>query len=83
MDDAALLLQIRVITVSTRAAVHSLKPADPQIERVVERGQALLDRLAPSVFRHASGSVKLVFNDACLELAALGPEPGARVQQKS
>ena len=73
MDDAALLLQIRVIAVSTRAAVHSLKPADPQVARVVQRGLSLLERIAPTVLEHGSGPVKLVFDDACLELAALGP----------
>ncbi|MDQ3149724.1 MAG: hypothetical protein M3Q38_07375 [Chloroflexota bacterium] len=71
MDDAAILLQIRVIAVSTRAAVHSLKPADPQVARVVQRGLSLLERLAPVVLEHGSGAVKLTFEQTCLELASL------------
>jgi len=51
MDDAALNLRIRVITVSARAAVHSLGPTDPQVADVVARGRRLLDGLAPSLVR--------------------------------
>ncbi|MBA2266617.1 MAG: hypothetical protein H0W17_09510 [Chloroflexi bacterium] len=74
MDDAAILLQIRVISVSTRAAVHSLKPADPQVGHVVQRGLALLERLEPIVLEHGSGSVKLTYDRACQELAELHVE---------
>jgi hypothetical protein len=45
MDDAALLLRIRVVLVSTRAAVRSLRPTDPQRPEVLARGLALLDDL--------------------------------------
>ncbi len=45
MDDTALLLRIRVVLVSTRAAVRSLKPTDPQRPEVLARGLSLLDDL--------------------------------------
>ena len=45
MDDAALLLRIRVVLVSTRAAVRSLRPSDPQCRDVLARGLSLLDDL--------------------------------------
>lgn len=45
MDDAALLLRMRVVLVSTRAAVRSLKPTDPQRSDVLARGLSLLDDL--------------------------------------
>jgi hypothetical protein len=51
MDDAALLFRIRVVLVSTRAAVRSLRPSDPQRPDVLARGLSLLDDLerdAPS-----------------------------------
>jgi hypothetical protein len=45
MDDTALLLRIRVVLVSTRAAVRSLRPSDPQRPDVLARGLSLLDDL--------------------------------------
>jgi hypothetical protein len=47
MDDAALLLRIRVVVVSTRAALRSLRPSDPQRPDVLARGLSLLDDLEP------------------------------------
>lgn len=68
MHSAALLLRIRVISVSTRAAVRSLKADDPQVADVVERGRSLLDRLEPQVHEHASDEVRLAFDQARVEL---------------
>jgi hypothetical protein len=45
MDDTALLLRIRVVVVSTRAAMRSLRPSDPQRPDVLARGLSLLDDL--------------------------------------
>ena len=52
MDDTALLLRIRVVLVSTRAGVRSLKPSDPQRPDVLARGLTLLDDLK----KHAAGA---------------------------
>ena len=45
MDDAALLLRIRVVLVSTRAAVRGLGPSHAQVPEVLRRGLDLLDDL--------------------------------------
>lgn len=45
MADASVKLRIRVIVVSTRAALRSLPPGDPQVPQVTERGRELLDAL--------------------------------------
>ena len=75
MHPAALLLRIRVITVSTRAAVRSLKPDDPQVPEVMQRGRVLLERLEPHVLAHDSEEVRLAFAHARSELeSAGGPE---------
>jgi len=69
---AALLLRVRVITESTRAAVRSLKPDDPQVSEVVERGRLLLQRLEPMVLEHESDEVKAAFAQALAELDSMG-----------
>ena len=75
MHPAALLLRIRVITVSTRAAIRSLKPGDPQVPEVRERGRVLLERLEPQALAHDSEEVRLAFDQARTELeSAGGPE---------
>ena len=56
MDDAGLLLRIRVVLVSTRAAVRSLQPSDPQRPDVLARGLVLLDDLEQDAAR-AEGRV--------------------------
>lgn len=71
MDDAALHLRIRVIAVSTRAAVRSMKPDDPQVPEVIQRGRALLDTLATGVLDGGGDGVKLAFERAREEVAAL------------
>ena len=71
MDDAALRLRIRVIVVSTRAAVHSLGPHDPQVAEVVERGKWLLEGLAEQVGYGSSDGAGAVIDQAREELASL------------
>ncbi len=72
MHPGSLLLRIRVITVSTRAAIRSLKPGDPQVPEVVERGRALLERLEPQVIALESEEVRLAFAQARDELESAG-----------
>ena len=74
MLEGALLLRIRVITVSTRAAVRSLGAANAQVPDVVARGQSLLDRLEPNVREHQSDEVRLAFARARTELESMGGE---------
>jgi hypothetical protein len=74
MDDEGLLLRIRVITVSTRAAVRSLGPDDPQVPEVVERGRSLLDELAPEVQEHGNAEAREALDRARTEIRALVPE---------
>ena len=67
MADASVNLRIRVIVVSTRAALRSLAPGDPQGPQVVERGRELLAALeaetsngsdaATRAFEHARASI--------------------------
>jgi hypothetical protein len=71
MRPAALLLRIRVITESTRAAVRSLKPDDTQLSEVVERGRLLLGRLEPLVLEHDSEEVASAFARARSDLDSL------------
>lgn len=71
MDDAALHLRIRVIAVSTRAAVRSMEPDDPQVPEVIQRGQALLDTLATAVLDGGSEGVRLALERAREDVAAL------------
>ncbi len=71
MDDAALRLRIKVIRVSTRAAVRSLGPGDPQLADVVARGRWLLDDLAPAVTEHGTDDLWTDLNRARAELDGL------------
>ena len=71
MDDAALLLRIRVIAVSTRAAVRSLGPNDPDISTVVARGTSLLDNIAPMARDNASEGVREAYDRARRELESM------------
>lgn len=71
MDDAALQLRIRVIRVSTRAAVHSLGRGDPQVADVVARGRWLLDDLAQAVSEHGTNDLRTELERAREELDGL------------
>jgi hypothetical protein len=74
MQEAALLLRIRVITVSTLAAVRSLGRTNPQVPEAVARGRSLLDQLEPKVRGHESDEVRLVFAQARDELESMGAD---------
>jgi hypothetical protein len=78
MDDAALRLRIRVIRVSTRAAVHSLGGSDPQVADVVARGQWLLDELAPAVLAHGTDDLREDLQRARAEIDGLDGATGDR-----
>ena len=71
MGDAALLLRIRVIVGSTRAAARSLRDDDRQLGGVIERGQRLLDAMAADVERDGSDDVRERFAQAKQEIAEL------------
>jgi hypothetical protein len=73
MDHQALRLRIRVISVSTRAAVHSLGD-DPQVRDVLKRGQSLLDGLEPLVLDLGSDEVSQAFADARAEIESMDGE---------
>ena len=72
MDEAALLLRIRVVIGSTRAAARSLRNDDGQLADALERGRRLLDELAPLVERAESEAVRDSFARANERLAELG-----------
>ena len=72
MHPGALLLRIRVITVSTRAAIRSLKPGDPQVPDSLERGRVLLERLEQHALAHESEEVRVAFAQARSELESSG-----------
>lgn len=71
MDDAALLLRIRVILVSTRAAARTVAGFDEQVNAVLERGRWLLDALEPAVVESGSSEVRERFDQARRELSEL------------
>ena len=73
MDDVDLRLRIRVISVSTRAAVNSLDGDDPQVRAVLERGGSLLEELEPLIAEAGSEEVRQALAEARAELAALNP----------
>lgn len=71
MDEGDLRLRIRVVSVSTRAAVHSLNSDDFQIGEVLRRGQWLLDGLEPVVLEHGSDEVRQELQQAREDLASM------------
>ena len=81
MDDTALLFRIRVVVVSTRAALRSLRPSDPQRPDVLARGLSLLDDLE----QDASGADGTVLSDrlaaAREQLAAMARAPDDATDQ--
>ena len=74
MDDAELLLRIRVVVGSTRAAAQSLDGDFEQLAVVLDRGRWLLDAMAPGVERNGSAAVRDRFARAWEELAAMSPD---------
>jgi hypothetical protein len=71
MDDTALLLRIRVVLVSTRAAVRSLRPSDPQRPDVLARGLSLLDDLEQDAASADGGAMSERLAAARAELMAI------------
>lgn len=81
MDDAELLMRIRVIVGSTRAAARSLTGDAPQLAEVLDRGRWLLDAMAPGVERNGSEAVRERFAEGWEELAALGADQQSDADQ--
>lgn len=71
MDDGMVRLRIRVIVVSTRAALRSLAADDPQADEVLERGRMLLASLERTESAAAHDGAEGDFTRAHEELAAL------------
>ncbi len=70
MGDVNVSLRIRVITVSTRAALRSLPAADPQAAEILARAHVLLDELERTT---DAADSKQAFGDARAELDTLRP----------
>jgi hypothetical protein len=81
MDDAELLMRIRVVVGSTRAAAHSVGGDAAQLEAVLDRGRWLLDAMAPDIERSGSGAVRERFAEAWEELAAMSPDRESEAEQ--
>ena len=77
MDDRTLLLRIRVVVVSTRAAVRSVAPGDGQLEALLERGRSLLLAMEPEVDAHGSRAVRDRLDEAHAELGAMTESPAS------
>lgn len=77
MDDPALLLRIRAVVVSTRAAVRSLGPGSDQVSDVIQRGLRLLDELEPQVMRYGGEEPRARLDRARDELASQLRDTGA------
>lgn len=82
MDDAAALFRIRVVMVSTRAAVRSIVPGDdPQLDEVLSRARALLDDIESDLDGSAVAAVRDGLDEARAELEAIvGHRADGRVQ---
>lgn len=74
MDEAELLLRIRVVVGSTRAAARSLGGDGEQLTDVLNRGRGLLDAMASGVERNGSQAVRERFAEAWEELEAIGAD---------
>lgn len=81
MDDAELLLRIRVVVGSTRAAARSLGGDDEQVAGVLVRGRALLEAMASGIERDGSAAVRDRFAEATKELAAMSSDRAAQADQ--
>ena len=82
MDDAELLLRIRVVVGSTRAAAQSLGGDVEHVAEVLDRGRWLLDAMAPGVERSGSVAVRDRFAEAWDELAAMTSEETSEAEQE-
>ncbi len=71
MDDSAIQLRVRVIVVSTRAALRSLTQGDAQASDVVARGLALLAALDAGDEGRPSDDARQALADARAEVTAL------------
>jgi len=71
MDEADLLMRIRVVIGSTRAAARSLGADDGQLAAVLERGRTLLDELASEVESSGSEAARGSLDRAREQLAEL------------
>lgn len=71
MDDGTVRLRIRVIVVSTRAALRSLPADDRQADEVLERGRMLLASLERTQAAGANDGAEDDFARAHEELATL------------
>lgn len=77
MGDSSVQLRIRVIVVSTRAALRSLSPEDPQARQVIERGRELLDALRSETDgRAGSRDGGGAFDEAVAEIDRMAAERG-------
>ena len=82
MDEAELLMRIRVVVGSTRAAARSVGGDSEQLGEVLDRGRWLLDAMAPHIESSGSDAVLDRFAQAWEELAAMSPgETGEAEQQ--
>ena len=75
MDDTALLLRIRVVVISTRAALRSLRPSDPQRPGVLARGLSLLDDLEHDAVSADGTAMRERLAAARAQLAAMARAP--------
>jgi hypothetical protein len=73
MTDAELLMRIRVVVGSTRAAAHSVGGDVEQLGEVLDRCRWLLDAMAPGVAHNGSVVVRDRFAQAWTELAEMTP----------
>jgi len=74
MDDAELLMRIRVVVGSTRAAARSVGSDAGQLGEVLDRGRWLLDAMAPGIEGSGSVAVRDRFAEAQAALAAMTPD---------
>ena len=81
MTDAELLMRIRVIVGSTRAAAHSVGSDAEQLGEVLDRGRWLLDAMAPRIEHNGSVVVRDRFAEAWTELAAMTPGETSEAEQ--
>ena len=74
MDDDALLLRIRAVVVSTRAALRSLGSESNQHVDVLRRAELLLDELQPEVMRYGGETPRSRLAQARDELSRMSTD---------